>query len=199
METNCNIREYLENLMTEYPICEYAFGSTDMITFSDKVYEVCRTDCPRYGHRWACPPNAGSIEDNIERIGHYDSFLLFSTVWDVDDAWDFEACFHVKKEHEIISRSIREKLLDHCRLPMESLAENPAPEIYMLSSGCDLCDDCSCPDKPCRHPKERLMTPESHGILIVKLAEDTGLTLKYDNKTVVYFTMVFFNDSIDYK
>lgn len=187
-------REYLEELAGEYPVCEYAFGDTSMIEFSDKVFSICETDCKRYGHSWACPPNAGQIEGNIKRIRHYSSFFLFSSVWEVEDAWDTDKCLNVKREHEAISRQIRERIAAEYAFPMESLAENGTPEVYMLSTGCALCDECTCPEEPCRHPKERLMSMESHGILIVKLVEDCGLTSRYDMNSVVYFTMILFNE-----
>ncbi|MDO4616187.1 MAG: DUF2284 domain-containing protein [Lachnospiraceae bacterium] len=187
-----DIETYLEELIGEFPICEYAFGNTDQIPFSDKIFTICQTDCRRYGHSWACPPNAGTIEDNIDRIGHYQRFLVFSTVWEVSDAFNFDACLLVRKEHEALTREFRKKLLDHYSLPMESLDENPTPPIYMLSAGCGTCEVCACPDEPCRYPKERLMSMESHGILIMKLVEDLGLTYAYDSTTVVYFSSVYF-------
>lgn len=187
-----HIESYLEELIGEYPICEYAFGDMDQIPFSDKVFMICETDCQRYGHCWACPPNAGTIEDNIARIGHYKRFLVFSTVWEVSDAFNFDACLLVRKEHEAMTREFREKLLDHYGLKPEPLADNPAPPIYVLSAGCSICDTCACPEEPCRHPEERLMSMESHGILIMKLVDDLGLTYSYDGTTVVYFTAVMF-------
>ncbi len=186
------VKEYLEELIGEYPICEYAYGTTDQIPYTDKVFTICKTDCKRYGHSWACPPNAGTIEDNIKRVGRYENLLVFSTVWEVSDAFNFDACLFVKAEHEELTREFREKLLSHFDLPVESLEENPAPPIYMLSSGCSICETCACPDEPCRHPKERLMSMESHGMLVMKLVEDLGLTAVYDGTTVVYFTSILF-------
>lgn len=187
-----NIENYLEELIGEYPICEYAYGNTDQIPFSDKVFMICETDCQRYQHCWACPPNAGTIEDNIARIGHYKRFLVFSTVWEVSDAFNFDACLFVRKEHEAMTREFREKLLAKYGLEPEALADNPTPPIYILSAGCAICEECACPNEPCRHPKERLMSMESHGILIMKLVEDLGLTYSYDGTTVVYFSAVLF-------
>ncbi len=188
------MEQYLEELIGEYPICEYAFGNTDQISFSDKVFYICETDCPRYGHSWACPPNAGTIEDNIARVGHYKRFLVFSTVWEVSDALNFDACLLVRKEHEALTREFRDKLLKHYQIEKESLRENPTPPIYFLSAGCGTCEECACPNEPCRYPKERLMSNESHGILIIKLVEDLGMTAVYDGTTVVYFTTILFND-----
>lgn len=187
-----NIETTLEELMGEYPICEYAFGDTSQIPFSDKVYTICETDCQRYGHCWACPPNAGTIQNNIDRVGHYKKFLVYSTVWEVSDAFNFDACLLVRKEHEALTREFRQRLLERYGFEPEALDENPTPPIYCMSAGCSICDTCACPDEPCRHPEERLMSMESHGILIMKLVDDLGLTYSYDGTTVVYFSTFLF-------
>ena len=186
------VKEYIENLILEYPVCEYVFGSPSDIPFSDRVFTICETDCKRYGHSWACPPHAGDLTINIERIKKYHHCLVFSTIWEVTDAWNFDACLEVRKQHEVMTREIRKKVLGHFGLEEESLAENPNPDIYFLSAGCAICEDCSCPDSECKHPKERLMTMESHGILAVSLVEKLGLTSMYDGTTTVYFTMILF-------
>ncbi len=183
---------YLESLMAEYPVCEYAFGDCQQIEFSDKVYTICETDCKRYNKSWACPPNAGTIQKNIKRIGNYQHFFLFSTVWEVSDAMNFDACLLVRKEHETIVRDMRSRILKECGLSMTSLEEEAVPSVYFLSSGCSICEECSCPNEACRHPKERLMSAESHGILLIKLVEDMGLTASFDGTTVVYFSMVLY-------
>ncbi len=186
------VKEYIENLILEYPVCEYVFGSPSDIPFSDRVFTICETDCKRYGHSWACPPHAGDLTANIERIKKYHHCLVFSTIWEVTDAWNFDACLEVRKQHEVMTREIRKKVLGHFGLEEESLAENPNPDIYFLSAGCAICEECSCPDSECKHPKERLMTMESHGILAVSLVEKLGLTSMYDGTTTVYFTMILF-------
>lgn len=186
------IKEYLENAIQEYPICEYAFGDPKEIPFSDKIFTICETDCKRYQHSWACPPYAGDLETNIKRIGNYEQFLVFSTVWEVSDAWNFDACLEVRKQHEELTRQLRQKVLAHFGKEEESLEENSAPDIYFLSAGCAICEECACPQQECRHPKQRLMTMESHGILIMSLTEKLGLTFSYDGTTVVYFSMILF-------
>lgn len=188
-----DIAQILEEILAESPICEYAFGEPSQIMFSDKVHEICKTDCPRFGHSWACPPNAGSIEDNIERVNKYKHMLLFSTIWEVTNSWDRDECLSMKKYHEEVTREIREKLYERLGVPMESLAENDHPIAYVLSAGCTICDECACPDEPCRHPKERLMTMESHGILIFNLCEVLGIATAFDMTTTVYCTMILFD------
>jgi len=186
------IEEYLETLLAGYPIFEYSFGDVAQIPFSNKIFTICETDCKRYGHSWACPPNAGTIENNMNRIGHYHRFLVYSAVWEVADAFIQEACLLARKGHEVVAREIRERVLEHFGLAKTGLDEEPAPPIHFLSAGCCVCDECGCPEIPCSHPKDRLMSMESHGILILKLAEDLEMTSAIDSQSVVYFSMILY-------
>ncbi|MDO5408898.1 MAG: DUF2284 domain-containing protein [Lachnospiraceae bacterium] len=175
-----NTIEKIESIITEYPICEYCFGNTSQIPFSDKVLFICETDCTRYKHCWACPPHAGSIHDNIQKCHTYEHFLLFSTVTEVSDSWNTEVCLEAKKAHEALTRELRVQI------------EESVPSIYMLSTGCAICDVCACPEEPCRHPEERLMSTESHGIVLMQLVEEMGLCFNYGSDIAVYFSMVLF-------
>lgn len=177
-----NTKSTIEEIILQYPICEYGFGDTSQIPFSQKVRYICENECERYHHSWACPPHCGSIEDGMKKCLEYQHFLLFSTVTEVDNAWDTQICLQVKNAHEEITRAIRQQLLEK-QLPH-----------YVLSTGCMICETCACPSEPCRHPEQRLSSMESHGIVIMQLAEEMQLCYNYGGDTVVYFSMAFFND-----
>lgn len=180
MKTEQERKEAVESTVLDYPICEYCFGDTSQIPFSDKVWYICETDCERYGHSWACPPYCGEIHENIEKCMQYQHFLLFSTVVEVENAWDKEVCLRAKSSHEEISRSIRARLKEQFS------------DFYVLSTGCTTCEKCACPEEPCRHPEERLSSMESHGIVIMQLADEMELCYSYGGDTIVYFSMILF-------
>ncbi len=173
-------KEIIESTVLSYPICEYCFGNISQVPFSDKVQYICETDCERYGHSWACPPYCGNIHENMEKCRQYRNFILFSTVVEVENAWDHAVCLQAKSGHEEISRKIREEL------------KGKLADFYMLSTGCTTCEKCACPDEPCRHPDERLSSMESHGIVIMQIADEMGLCYNYGGDTIVYFSMIFF-------
>lgn len=181
------IRESIESLIDQFPICEYCFGDTAQIPFSDKVLYICESDCKRYGKSWSCPPYSGTIQDNITRCRAYEHFFLYSTVCEVSDAWNADVCLEARKEHETLAREFRAQLSD-------LISEKEEHKIYMLSTGCSICETCACPADPCRHPVDRLMSMESHGIVIMQLAEEMGLCFNYGGETAVYFTMILFHD-----
>ena len=55
-------RKRIEEVLSGFPICEYAFLRPEELPFSEKVRYICRTECPRYGKSWACPPAVGTVE-----------------------------------------------------------------------------------------------------------------------------------------
>lgn len=74
----------IEDTALAFPICEYCFGDTAQLPFSDKVWFICETDCERYGHSWACPPYCVDIQEKIAACKNYRNFFLFSTVTEVE-------------------------------------------------------------------------------------------------------------------
>lgn len=175
------IKEYLESLPDSYPIVEYAFGKVSDIPFSDKVWYICKTDCKRYGKSWSCPPNCGDLNEMIEHAKSFENMYVLSCVYEVPNSWDPDSCIPAKNEHEAMAREINEKL--------KSFGE----DFVILSTGCSICESCACPDEPCRHPEERIYSMESHGVMIMQLADEMGLCFNYGGDTMVYFSMVLFN------
>ena len=74
------IQTNIENRITEFPVCEYAFVRPEEIPFSEKVRYICQTECPRYGKSWACPPAVGSVEECRKRCLSYDGGVFFYTM-----------------------------------------------------------------------------------------------------------------------
>ena len=105
-----NKQDIIESILAEYPICEYCFGDTTQIPFSDKVLVICETDCKRYGHCWACPPHAGNIYENMDKCRKFQRFVLFSTVWEVSDAYNLDACAEAQRSHAAMTRELREQV-----------------------------------------------------------------------------------------
>ena len=103
-------RDTIEQILLQFPVCEYAFGQTESIPFSDKVIVICRTDCRRYGHCWACPPHAGNILENMQKVRSYKNYVLFSTVTEVADNMNFDLSMEAKRPHESITREVRREL-----------------------------------------------------------------------------------------
>ena len=45
---NEELKKKIEEEITKFPICEYAFIRPEEIPFSERVRYICETECPRY-------------------------------------------------------------------------------------------------------------------------------------------------------
>ncbi len=178
-----NNSDWIEQTILSFPVCEYAFGGTEEIPFSDKVREVCRKGCDQYGKNWCCPPYCGSLEDNIGKCRSYTDFCLYSTISETENLRSPYTDKKAKLEHEQVTANIRGAL-------KEGLSD-----FYILSSGCMACEHCTCPDEPCRYPDRQIFSLESHGILVTELIEEMDLSPDYGEDTIAWFGMILFNEA----
>ena len=176
-----NYQEQIEALLPNYPICEYYFLTQKDLIFSDKVRYICEHECEHYGHSWACPPAIAPISDCMDECSRYQHVFLFTTVAEVPDILNFDACLKARRDHGNITLKLREEF------------RAMFGDVLALSTGCMLCDKCTYPDEPCRHPDERLSTIESHGILIMKTANTLGISYDCGSDCVTYFSLIFFH------
>ncbi|NLA87906.1 MAG: DUF2284 domain-containing protein [Clostridiales bacterium] len=178
---NKNYTEIIEEFIYDYPVCEFYYLTPDDLIFSDKVRFICEQGSSNYGKSWACPPGIQDIDHCIETCRAYKNVFLFTSVAEVPDCMNFDACLAARRDHEQMTYNIRKRFQERFG------------KVLALSTGCMLCDECTCPDEPCRYPEERLSTIESHGILIMETASRLGVTLDCGNNMVTYLSLIFFN------
>ncbi|WP_459931558.1 DUF2284 domain-containing protein [Desulfosporosinus burensis] len=60
------------------------------------------------------------------------------------------------------------------------------------TEGCNLCEKCTYPEKPCRFPNRMFPATESFGIMVIQQAPLCNI--KYNNgaNAITYFSMIFF-------
>ena len=173
----------LEERLAELPLVEYAYFDAQDVEFTERIRTVCRTECPQYGTTWACPPAVGTVDECHARCLRFSDVFVFTTIAEVPDIDDFEACLATRGPHEDITRQVREifrELFGEC--------------LVLSTESCALCEQCTYPlGKPCRNPDHMIPCVESYGIAVTTLAEQAGMSYFYDNTTVVWFSVVFFN------
>ena len=174
-------KETIESFIYDYPILEFHYLNRKDLIFSEKVRFICEHECEHYGHSWACPPAIGSIQSCIRECEKYSRAFLFSTIAQVEDSLNFEACLKARKQHEELTLKLRERF------------RQEFGDVLALSTGCMQCETCAYPDSPCRHPDKRVATVESHGIMLMQTVEAMNICFNYGNDTVTYFTLLFFN------
>ena len=176
--TQTEIEEYI----TQFPIYQYAFVKPEDIEFNDRVRQICKKECSRYGASWSCPPAVGTVEECRARIQQYEKFLLFSVKYDLEDSFDYEGMMAGASAFKETCRALDNKL-------------RPLLGNYLMLSneGCGLCKECTYPDAPCRFPDRSHGSLEGYGLFVSKLAKQAGMNYINGANTVTYFGGVAFH------
>lgn len=173
-------RTILEQQLSQLPLFQYEFYSTEELIFTDRVRHICKTECPMYGKTWACPPAVGSVEDCRTKCLAFPEFLLVSTVTEVADVENMEETLATRADHEAVTRQVTE------------LVKAQGCEVMTLSTeACAICEECTYPEGFCRHPELMFPCVESHGILVTELCERMGVEF-FNGNVVTWFSLIFF-------
>ena len=174
----------LEAALSDLPLYEDFEFTTDELTFSDRIRWICEHECPMYGKTWACPPAVGSVSSCRCKCGSYGSCLMISTIVEVTDIGDIDATLATRGDHEAVTNQVRD------------LLRQQGVEPYVLSTeACAECDHCAWLDgEPCRFPDRMHPCVESHGINILGLLDEMGLSFQYGENVVTWFSLLFFNE-----
>ena len=175
-------RTELERQLAELPLYQYEFLKTDELTFTERVRDICRSECPMYNRSWACPPAVGTVEVCRARCMRFDSVLAAATICEVSDIANLEETLATRAPHEAVTREALAILKPHVK------------DVMALSTeACAICKTCAWPDAPCRHPDKMYPCVESHGILVTALADRLGMSF-FNGNLVTWYSLIFYND-----
>ena len=183
--TGCLILSFenIKSFIDKFPIYQYAFIKPDDVEYSEKVRQVCKRTCPRYGASWSCPPAVGKLEKCRERCMQYTDLLVFSTVTELQEKKQDEAAA-AQAEHEKLTKIICDHLLSQGYI------------TYVLSSSwCRRCPKCTFPKDFCRNPDEMYPCIESHGITIADLMDYCDMDHYLGSGLCLLFSLVYFKDA----
>lgn len=154
------------------------------ISFYPELREACKQNhCGNYGRNWTCPPNIGEIHQLISKLKTYQKAIVFQTITEIEDSYDFEGMMLAGQKHHSVIKSIQDILL----------TAQSTNTLILGAGGCPLCPTCALVDqKPCRHPSRAIASLEAHGIHVAKLAESAQMNYINGINTVTYFGAVFF-------
>lgn len=176
----------MDRLLNIPGIFQYRVLDPKEIPFSKAVADACRANaCGKYNTCWTCPPGVGEYTTLEKNIHKYDTAIVFTCKYDLEDCFDFEGMMHGQQETMSILYSIADEL------------RFEGQDFLMLGcAGCNLCEQCTYPDAPCRFPDKAVVSVEACGIDVVKLAE--VFQLKYNNgaNTVTYFCIVLLKEPV---
>ena len=152
----------------------------------DRVFrDICASNaCGMYGKCYMCPPDAGDIDELMAQIGTYDYALVYQTVTELEDSFDFEGMVNAKKRSYPLAQSLR-----------KVFAERGIERVLHLGSGgCGVCKTCAKRDgTPCRFPALATASLEAYGINVSALASAAGMKYINGQNTVTYFGAVLFS------
>lgn len=171
----------LENYIAQFPVYEYRTISTDILYAEPRVRMVCKQECERYGTTWACPPGVGELEE-CERFFHtYPQGLFFSTVAEVRDVLDMEEMLGTRQAHEEITGQIA-----------DYMTQKSLDTFVLSTESCDICEQCTYPEKPCRFPEKMHPCLEGYGIVVPEIVEREQMEYMLGGNAVLWFSLILF-------
>ncbi len=146
---------------------------------------LCESNaCGNYGKNWTCPPDAGEIHELMDRLKSYQYALVYQTVSDLEDSYDFEGMMEAGNRHNRLILAMRDQVAD---LPLSRV-------LHLGAGGCRVCEVCAKrTNEPCRHPDKAISSLETYGVNVSKLAPVAGMKYINGQNTVTYFGAVLFD------
>jgi predicted metal-binding protein len=162
-----------------------AILSTSDIKFAEEFRKACEQNvCGKYGTNWMCPPEVGSFEELKTQAMEFSHGLVFQTVYQLEDSFDYEGMLAGATAHDKVFQDIRQSMR----------GDDDLEKILGLNAGeCRFCKECNCVDKePCRFPDEAVASIESYGIDVTALVSSCGMCYNNGPNTVSYVGLMLF-------
>ena len=155
------------------------------ISFDASFRKMCASNyCGNYGKSYQCPPYVGEIDDLIQKVQVFQHVLVYQTISQLEDSYDFEGMMEAGKIHNILTQ----KLHRYVKENMVNLNF-----LVLGAGGCRLCKTCAILENaPCRNPEWAVGSLEAYGINVSKLAESAGMNYITGKDTVTYFGAIIF-------
>jgi len=162
-----------------------ALIDTAQISFDESFRRQCEQNvCGHFNKNWMCPPAVGSFAELKARALKYKKGLVFQTVHQLEDSFDFEGMMEGTEKHTQISRQVIQYIRDK-DLFADFLPLNVGP--------CTYCETCSYTDgQECRVPEEAIASVESYGIDVTALVRSCGIPYNNGPNTVSCVTLILF-------
>ena len=142
-----------------------------------------RNACGNFGRNWMCPPFVGGIQTLIDKLKRYEYALVYQTVGQLEDSYDFEGMVEAAATHNQLMLALRSQA-EGLSLPQT---------LHLGAGGCHVCEVCARREtQPCRHPDQAVASLEAYGVNVSKLAELAHMKYINGQNTVTYFGAMLF-------
>ena len=163
----------------------HAFAIIDQtdIVYDYHFREICmRNSCGEYGKCWMCPPDVGDVNELMKKAQSYSYGILYNSVSQLEDSFDFEGMIEAKQKFNEIALKITDEI-----------RELGGDILHLGVGACGICERCAKKDnEPCRFPDRAIPSMESYGIFVAETAKKAGLKYINGKDTVTYFGIVLF-------
>ena len=158
---------------------------TKDISLDRAFRDMCASNaCGMYGKCWMCPPDVGDIDVLMGEVGKYDYALVYQTVTELEDSYDFEGMIAAKKRSYPLAQGLRKIFGD----------PQFAKVLHLGAGGCGVCNVCAKrTNEPCRFPEKAMPSLEAYGVNVSELAKASGMKYINGQDTVTYFGAVLFS------
>ena len=158
---------------------------TEQVETDAAFRKMCEQNiCGNYGRSWMCPPDAGPIEELMAAVRTYSHILVYQTVGELEDSYDFEGMMEAGARHNQVVLRVRG----------EMTALGLPRVLHLGAGGCRMCEKCAKKTgEPCRKPDEAMSSLETYGINVSKLAKAAGMKYITGQNTVTYFGAALFD------
>lgn len=149
------------------------------ISFEPAFRALCAQNaCGMYGRSWMCPPAVGEIHALIEEARRYEIAVVFETVDQLEDSYDFAGMMAAGDRMNRLLQAVRKEV--------------PPNALILGAGGCRRCPQCAKLEQaPCRFPDEAIASLEAYGVNVSLLAPQAGMRYTHGANTVTYFGAVF--------
>lgn len=184
MEQKTTDKNLLLQAILDCGVSGAALLTTDAVIVNEEFRKICQDNgCGAYNRCYMCPPDIGPIHQLMEKVKSYSDAVLYQSISQIEDPFDFEGMMAAGHSHTMLSQAVQQQIRKHL----------PADFLHLSSGGCHLCQRCGKPDGlPCRHPDSALPGMEGYGIDVYQTASATHLQYINGQNTVTYFGIVLF-------
>ena len=163
-----NFKKY-EELAKELGAVNAKIINASEITVDNRSSLKCRFGCPGYFVIWTCPPRHGI------------------------QPWTFKKRFLFQYSFALLVHAHDKEMAQRISLEIEIRAFLDGYSLAFSLSDCALCEECTCPEEPCRHPEKARPAAQSLGIDVFVTAEKQGFpiyTLKNKEEEQNWYSIV---------
>jgi predicted metal-binding protein len=162
-----------------------AIAEVEKIQFNEDFRKQCEQNtCGNYNRNWMCPPTVGSITELKERALKFKQGLLFQTVYQLEDSFDWEGMIAAVEKHNQVFRTVLQDLKNRYKFK-NLLPLNVGP--------CTFCSRCSFLDgQECRCPEEAVYSVEACGIDVIALEKSCEIPYYNGKDTVSTVSLILF-------